>query len=572
MRTFAHKPKETKQTTSAKSTIAGRGRSGQCHEVNSYFHLQRTIGNQAVQRMLQTHEEELNAGSSGASTPRFGHVFCRIPMHSRAAGALQTKPAVNNPRDSYEQEADPAADQVMRMQEPRLQRICACGGDCPKCQTEQSEHTHERLQIERIATDNPRHSEVPPIVHEVLRSPGQPVDVATRAFMEPRFGHDFSRVRVHADDQAAKSARAVSALAFTVGSDVVFGTGQYLPGTSGGRRLLAHELTHVVQQASNPTHETSALRIDAADSSVEREAERVGEAVSKAEANPGSVSLHVDSPVIARAPRPKNGTRRRDGRAARAHAEQPAGRGRSLVSMDVDTAPARIDNSMTVDQITNEFYRIPIELIPPGTLIPAGPILTIGSYGCGMRRYGLTGDEFSLTLDFDDADVRSQSHPFNIVGESGMQTVQCWTDHVGFRARIRNTIWLPSDLATHPCLRGEDPGHFSTETLAHERLHEADNNAAAEETMGRLRERLAFTPGVGSMMAMVRITDDPASFVEECKERLRATLERLRDEHEIVYRRISAESAIKLDPHDRALHELKLRLLQEARARSAAPE
>jgi hypothetical protein len=91
---------------------------------------------------------------------------------------------------------------------------------------------------------------VPPIVHEVLRSPGQPLDAATRAFFEPRFGYDFSQVRVHTDAKAAESARAVNALAYTVGRDVVFGAGRYAPGTTIGRRLLTHELAHVVQQSS----------------------------------------------------------------------------------------------------------------------------------------------------------------------------------------------------------------------------------------------------------------------------------------------------------------------------------
>jgi outer membrane protein OmpA-like peptidoglycan-associated protein len=88
----------------------------------------------------------------------------------------------------------------------------------------------------------------PPIVHDVLRSPGQPLDDRTRAFMEPRFGHDFSGVRVHTDADAADSARAVRALAYTVGQNVVFGAGQYAPATPAGRNLMAHELTHVVQQ------------------------------------------------------------------------------------------------------------------------------------------------------------------------------------------------------------------------------------------------------------------------------------------------------------------------------------
>lgn len=93
-------------------------------------------------------------------------------------------------------------------------------------------------------------SEVPPIVREVLRSSGQPLDPETRAFMEPRFGHDFSNVRIHTDARAAESAQAVNALAFTVGSDIAFSSGQYSPHLSSGRQLLAHELAHVTQQSA----------------------------------------------------------------------------------------------------------------------------------------------------------------------------------------------------------------------------------------------------------------------------------------------------------------------------------
>jgi hypothetical protein len=88
----------------------------------------------------------------------------------------------------------------------------------------------------------------PPIVHDVLKSPGRSLDAATRSFMEPRFGYDFSDVHIHTDARAAESAEAVGALAYTVGQDVVFGHGQYIPGTQAGRKLLAHELAHTVQQ------------------------------------------------------------------------------------------------------------------------------------------------------------------------------------------------------------------------------------------------------------------------------------------------------------------------------------
>lgn len=88
----------------------------------------------------------------------------------------------------------------------------------------------------------------PPAVHEALQSSGQPLESTTRALMEPRFGHDFSKIRVHADARAAELAQAVNALAYTVGHNIVFGANQYAPGTLAGQKLLAHELTHTIQQ------------------------------------------------------------------------------------------------------------------------------------------------------------------------------------------------------------------------------------------------------------------------------------------------------------------------------------
>jgi hypothetical protein len=121
-------------------------------------------------------------------------------------------------------------------------------------------------------------AEAPPIVHDVLRSPGQPLDAASRAFMEPRFGYDFSRVRVHSDSQAAKSARAVNAQAYTVGSNIVFGANRGGAGNLSQQRLLAHELAHVVQQGAAPdlTPRGFALR---ADSAAESEAALAGNAI-----------------------------------------------------------------------------------------------------------------------------------------------------------------------------------------------------------------------------------------------------------------------------------------------------
>jgi hypothetical protein len=116
---------------------------------------------------------------------------------------------------------------------------------------------------------------MPPVVHQVLNSAGKSLDPETRDFFEPRFGHDFSQVRVHADSEAAASARAVSAAAYTVGNDVVFRHGQYAPSTIKGRYLLAHELSHVAQQAGSEPAAKVDGGIRHADVSQEKEADQM---------------------------------------------------------------------------------------------------------------------------------------------------------------------------------------------------------------------------------------------------------------------------------------------------------
>lgn len=108
--------------------------------------------------------------------------------------------------------------------------------------------------------DSASGGEAPPLVETVLNSPGQALDGTTRSFMEPRFGRDFSHVRIHTDAQAQESARAVDAAAYTVGSHVVFGADRFQPHSIVGRQLLAHELTHVLQQAPNTATAVSLQR------------------------------------------------------------------------------------------------------------------------------------------------------------------------------------------------------------------------------------------------------------------------------------------------------------------------
>jgi hypothetical protein len=104
----------------------------------------------------------------------------------------------------------------------------------------------------KLSNDSSPPAIAPPIVSEVLADPGQPLDAATRRFMEQRFGHSFGHVRIHTDAKAAESTHAVNAQAYTVGCDVVFGPGRYAPETTDGQKLLAHELTHVLQQTVGP--------------------------------------------------------------------------------------------------------------------------------------------------------------------------------------------------------------------------------------------------------------------------------------------------------------------------------
>jgi Domain of unknown function (DUF4157) len=167
-----------------------------------------------------------------------------LAQHS---GFIQPKVSVGQARDPLEHEADRVADHVMRMSHPDRSinsTLPQLDRECPACDDET-----QPLLTKTSESSGPV-ADVPGIVQEVLRAPGQPLDLGTRSFMEDRFGFDFRHVRVHSDARAADSASALNALAYTVGSDVVFGAGQYAPDSARGRHILAHEMTHVVQQGS----------------------------------------------------------------------------------------------------------------------------------------------------------------------------------------------------------------------------------------------------------------------------------------------------------------------------------
>ncbi len=177
---------------------------------------------------------------------------------SGSAAVVQTKLSIGTPGDVYEQEADRIAQSVMRSPQtpsanaPTTETPCACGGRCATCRGEATAADAPVVQTKRVsaaATSAISHTHAAmPAVNTVLTQPGQPLDRAARGFMESRFGHDFSGVRVHTDDTAAQSARALDAAAYTVGRHLVFDRGYYQPGTDAGRHLIAHELTHTLQQ------------------------------------------------------------------------------------------------------------------------------------------------------------------------------------------------------------------------------------------------------------------------------------------------------------------------------------
>ena len=181
--------------------------------------------------------------------------------HILRSPTLQPKLTIDQPNDKYEQEADWVANEVMRMPEPRLQRqvepeeeeeeepIQAKMGDGAQVQRQEEELEEEPIQTKQVSTHTP---EVTPNLAfriQSLKGGGHPLPQSVRMFFEPRFGYDFSHVRMHTDAEAAGTARVVNARAFTNTRNIVFGSGQYVPGTIPGKKLLAHELTHVVQQS-----------------------------------------------------------------------------------------------------------------------------------------------------------------------------------------------------------------------------------------------------------------------------------------------------------------------------------
>ena len=216
----------------------------------------------------------------------------------------QAKLTIGQPNDKYEQEADHVSDQVMRMsntdiaqrvedgiiQPMQIQRMCTeCEEEITQRQLEEGD---EQLQakfndesIQRQEEDEEEEAiqakeslgQTPQLNAGVesringLKSGGQPLDETTRGFFEQRFGRDFSSVRIHNTEQAADVSRSINARAFTLGNNIAFGSGEYQPESSKGKRLLGHELTHVLQQNGTTTAQTKIQRVPAGSGTITSE-------------------------------------------------------------------------------------------------------------------------------------------------------------------------------------------------------------------------------------------------------------------------------------------------------------
>ena len=211
--------------------------------------------------MVPADREAPDAGLSETAPPRIGHEFSRIPIFSPGRGTIQTKLAITQPGDVYEQEADRIAEQVMRMAQPAAIGPAAevAPRKCSACEDKadasgSSLSDEKKPQMQHLANGEGGAGEVASDFTRRLGA-GAPLDAASRSYFEPRFGHDFGNVRIHSGPQAATAAASLQARAFTIGREVGFAAGAHDPASKSGKRLLAHELAHVVQQSgADRTH------------------------------------------------------------------------------------------------------------------------------------------------------------------------------------------------------------------------------------------------------------------------------------------------------------------------------
>ncbi|MGB6742639.1 MAG: DUF4157 domain-containing protein, partial [Terracidiphilus sp.] len=229
-----------------------------------------------------------------------------VPVHPKTANGAQPNllPGlrISVPGDALEQEADCTAEAVLNSSWQSLPATPSRpSADMHPQSASASSRRENAPAVQREAAGPAQLDAAPPVVGRVLQSSGRPLDKATRDYFEPRFGYDFSKVRIHTDAQAAESARSVNALAYTVGDRIAFAAGRYSPQSSEGRRLLAHELTHTMQQSGTSPAPAGSLRIGAANSAGEQAANAAAAKIQNGHAAPVAPNVgKQDRPSVQR--------------------------------------------------------------------------------------------------------------------------------------------------------------------------------------------------------------------------------------------------------------------------------
>src|ERR1044072_3964815 len=195
MKAYAQKQSTSQQKASTRFMGSGVQPRVANHIDNRILYLQRTIGNQAVQRLLRAKAESFELEHDAPVND-----FSQMPVPSEASFDLQTKPKVSLPGDIYEKDADRIADRVMNTPNELIKQQVR-----PREGSKAGEGIHTKQLADLHSTES---IGVPTIVHEVLNSPGTPLDQASQDFIQPRLGNAFSDVRLHTDAKAAESARA----------------------------------------------------------------------------------------------------------------------------------------------------------------------------------------------------------------------------------------------------------------------------------------------------------------------------------------------------------------------------
>lgn len=244
---------------------------------------------QIQSRRAQTSQSHVSPNSCGFE-PANRNLLRREPGRCACGGSCprcqaQSNLKIGEPDDQHEREADAVAERVIRMTDVEASPVSPATANLQRKSASSATESHAAwLQPKAGPSHSPAHGNfggAPSTVHDALNSLGQSLPSETRAFFEPRFGYDFSRVRVHTDAKTVESARSIHALAYTVGRDVVFGAGQFSPGTAAGRKLLAHELAHTVQQTEAASPVRVARKSDAVREATEEDRRFIVEAAAR---------------------------------------------------------------------------------------------------------------------------------------------------------------------------------------------------------------------------------------------------------------------------------------------------